>query len=155
MAVRAPGPTPHPLPRELPSRGAFRGSVGASVACLLNLTLPPNSPGEHCSPLHPLNRRFCRGVLTPPRPFIIIAIFCVNRRGGFHIRPQCTRTCRGVGALALPQDSLGEHGSPLCFFCIAIPKSLAMITTFHTPLNRCGSVAFSPMIRYNIFCINM
>ena len=40
-----------------------------------------------------------------------------NRRGGFYIRPQCTRTCRGVGdaaPYAQPHGGRrGEHCSPV------------------------------------------
>ena len=60
------GPGPSVAARHLPTlwgvtlytRGphsapAILATVGASIARPQNLTLPPNSPGEHCSPLRP------------------------------------------------------------------------------------------------------
>ena len=54
--AHAPIPPSRLTPCHLPlHKGGFAVAVGAD-ACIrpLDLALPPNSPGEHCSPLHPL-----------------------------------------------------------------------------------------------------
>ena len=92
--------------------------------------LPSNSPGEHCSPLHPLTHWSRReGGLTPPRNLAIIAtlfvdcvfkIICRGRRPRRPVQPCATTQLQG-GVKTPPYGATTNNHQTICAAATYVP----------------------------------